>query len=270
MLQSDTLRHLIIAQGASPEAAAAKAIGLITEHLQRLLAEKGDGTPLHAALCGGSSPYSVLNAMLSTDASRKLCEQMHYWPLDERVVAPNSVDFNLNELHRRFLSRLPDPSVHWPTFQSESISEADMAASLAALNEDRTRHLKHFDLGLVGVGPDGHIASLFPEHVGARDQGTAGFIEITESPKPPPRRITVTPREVQQTSLLLLMVFGQGKSEALQMLANYHKPAIECPARFAWHRSPEISAENATVILITDLEVPAALKGYEGRLTVLE
>lgn len=90
----------------------------------------------------------------------------------------------------------------------------------------------HMSVLLLGVGEDGHIASLFP----GREELTvdkAGVLAIRDSPKPPPERITISPGLVRAAQAVCLLFFGSGKRDALDAFHDGAVNATACPAKLA-------------------------------------
>lgn len=87
------------------------------------------------------------------------------------------------------------------------------------------------DIGLFGVGPDGHIASLFPQHSGLHD--TSGkYIKISDSPKPPSERISISVTMAKSIPFPYLFFMGTTKNEAYRYFMNLDTPMESCPAKY--------------------------------------
>jgi 6-phosphogluconolactonase len=97
------------------------------------------------------------------------------------------------------------------------------------------------DVALQGMGPDGHTASLFPGHPALR--ATEPVVAVTDSPKPPPERVTFTRPVLGAARLVLLPVTGEGKREALDRLLT-GEPGDDAPITLV---------ERARLVVITDL-----------------
>lgn len=104
-----------------------------------------------------------------------------------------------------------------------------------------------FDLMLLGMGPDGHVASLFPGH-GLCDEKKKWVASIADSPKPPSERITFTFPVINSSAHVALVVCGSGKAEAVE--AALKKTGDDVPAGC-------VSAEDE---LVWFLDKPACSK----------
>lgn len=133
-----------------------------------------------------------------------------YWG-DERFVPEGHEDRNDQQARDAFLDRLGVPAdrVHAMPAHGCELSMAEAADAYAAgLPTDP------FDLVLLGVGPDGHIASLFPGHPQLRETQRRA-VEVLDSPKPPPQRITLTYPALNHADAVWFVVSGDGKAEAV-------------------------------------------------------
>jgi len=110
-----------------------------------------------------------------------------FWE-DERAVAPDHVDSNYGFARRSLLGWV-SPRVHRMPGEA-----ADLAAAASAYEREMRGSLAdpaRLDLALLGMGPDGHVCSLFPGHSALRE-ASRWVVAIEDSPKPPPARITLT------------------------------------------------------------------------------
>jgi 6-phosphogluconolactonase len=94
---------------------------------------------------------------------------------------------------------------------------------------DYSHLVPRIDIALVGVGPDGHIASLFPHHP-LLDSVESGYLEIIDSPKPPAHRITVSP-EMLTSAPYAFVAFMQGKEEAYTHFLDPTLSVTDCPVK---------------------------------------
>ncbi|XP_066353704.1 LOW QUALITY PROTEIN: probable 6-phosphogluconolactonase 3, chloroplastic [Miscanthus floridulus] len=175
----------------------------------------------------------VLSGGSLVKALRKLAEppyleavdwsKWHVFWVDERVVPKDHADSNYKLASDEFLSKVPIPAN-----QVYAINDALSSAGAAEDYETRSKQLvkdgvietstvsgfPKFDLILMGMGPDGHIASLFPGHpVVNENQKWVTFVK--DSPKPPPERITFTFPVINSSAHIALVVTGAGKAGAV-------------------------------------------------------
>ena len=158
----------------------------------------------HISLSGGRSPERahVTAARLQPDWSRA-----ELWWGDERCVPPDDERSNFGMASRTLLANLevPPPAIH--RIRGEIEPEAAAAEYDAALRGVRIR------LNLLGLGPDGHSASLFPNAPGLRERER---LAIAAEPGLEPKvlRVTMTPPMIENADLVLFLVTGADKAEA--------------------------------------------------------
>jgi 6-phosphogluconolactonase len=193
---------------ADAEAAARRAADAM---VNRIGDARRQGRDVHIAVAGGSTPeraYQLLGAMQGSWA------HVHLWLGDERCVPVDHPDANARMVDEALLSQLrATDGPHLHPVRGE-LGPEDAAWLYGRELVDVMGRQPVFDLVLLGLGPDGHTASLFPGHpaAGARH---APVIGIRDSPKPPPERITLTLPVLARARYTLLLATGEGKREAL-------------------------------------------------------
>ncbi len=159
----------------------------------------------HIVLAGGSTPMAAYGLLDDMDLD---WDGVHLWYGDERCVPFDHPDSN----HGAVSAELLAPGATWHPMPGDLGPEAGAAAYARELQEHGPEG-GAFDLVLNGMGPDGHTASLFPDHPVLDAEGTTAGVE--DSPKPPPERITLTLGALNAGRRLVLLVTGAGKAEAL-------------------------------------------------------
>jgi 6-phosphogluconolactonase len=133
---------------------------------------------------------------------------------DERFVAPDSDDRNAKQAREALLDAVGvDPArVH----EIPSTADEDTVGAAAAAYSDTVRSAGawNFDLLMLGVGPDGHVASLFPGFPQLRVDDTIA-VGVTGSPKPPPERVSLTFAALNRSDEVWFVVSGEDKAEAV-------------------------------------------------------
>lgn len=223
---------------------------LVSVVAERLLAVLVDAArehgEAHAVLTGGSAGIAVL-AQVAELVARPGTEtpswrQVHFWWGDERLLPSDDPERNAQQAHDALLDALiaehglPEENVHrMPT--SEDAADPEIGAEMyatelqghAADGSQDGLALPRFDVLLLGVGPDGHVASLFP--------GKAA-LEVTEttttgedsSPKPPPQRISLTFPAIHSAQRVWMVVSGADKAEAAAQALTPDTVVAEIPA----------------------------------------
>lgn len=164
------------------------------------------------ALTGGTIGIASLAAASNLPFNDLDLSRLHIWWGDERYVAADSEDRNAVQARNAWLRKLgiTDENIH--EFPS---SESGLTVSEAArkFDEEFSKSGIHFDLTLMGMGPDGHIASLFP----GKDnwKSTAAVISEENSPKPPSQRLSFSYAEINNSNEIWFTVAGSDKAPAV-------------------------------------------------------
>ena len=171
------------------------------------------------ALPGGSVATTVFPvlARLPLDWTR-----IDFFWGDERAVPSDHPDSNYGLARSLWLDAAKVPAERVHRMEAEAPDPARAAAAYEALLVERAGRPPRLDLALLGVGPDGHVCSLFPGHplLEERERWVA---VIEDSPKPPPRRLTLTLPAVAAARLVVVAALGRGKAEVV-------REALEDPA----------------------------------------
>ena len=160
---------------------------------------------------GGSAAEAFLPALAAGSLE---WDRVDLFWTDERCVPPDHPDSNYRLGEALLLRRLLDkrPRVH-----RMAADDPDPRAAAVAYERDLTRSLgdpPRFDLVLLGVGPDGHVASLFPGHP-ALAEPERRVLAVEDAPKPPARRLTLTLPALEGAGLICIAAFGAGKARVI-------------------------------------------------------
>jgi 6-phosphogluconolactonase len=182
----------------------------------------------HLVLTGGGILEQLMSAIGQSPARESVdWGRVHIWWADERFVPAESDDRNDKAAFRLLLGALPLNPAHVHPMpasdagfaEPEAAAQAyadELAAAVSAEHAAAGEDLPHFDLVLLGVGPDGHCASLFPEHPGVYEE-QASVIAVRNSPKPPPTRLSFTFRALDTANEVWFVASGAGKARAVAM-----------------------------------------------------
>jgi 6-phosphogluconolactonase len=198
---------------ASPEAVAEEA----ARRLLETMAET-PGKRFSLALSGGGTPQK-LYLLLSESPWRERVDwsALHIFLADERFVPWDHPDSNWRMIRETLLDRAPIPSAN-----AHPMPVSGTPEECARIYEEELRTFfgdaqPRFDLILLGMGPDGHTASLFPGHVHPEEPWV---VAVHESPKPPPVRLSLNLPLINQANRVWFIVTGQDKGEALAQALN--------------------------------------------------
>ena len=208
----------------------ALATAVAGELLSRLTDAQTRGEVPQIGLTGGSIADAVHRevARLAPEADVDWSRVVVWWG-DERFVEPASDDRNERQAREAFLDQVDvDPAKLHPMPSTESAADVDAGAAAYA-DELRTYGGGEFDVMMLGVGPDGHVASLFPGFPQLDvDDGIA--VGVTGSPKPPPERISLTFDALNRSKSVWFLVSGDGKADAVARALAEGTDRHDCPA----------------------------------------
>lgn len=224
------------------ESVAAQVAKLIAERLSTAVRERGRAA---LGLPGGRSVARVGEALLEEELP---WQNVDMFFVDERCVDPDSPDSNYRTLRDDFFEalvdtgRIPRSNIHRPQDEADAHCSPRRYTQrlLGVSREGRAgaaspgeKPSPHFDLVLLGVGEDGHVASLFPDHP-SMQAGGREFILVENAPKAPPQRISASRALLEDADTAILLFLGEGKREALRRFRAEHPPSVESfPCRLA-------------------------------------
>jgi 6-phosphogluconolactonase len=164
------------------------------------------------ALPGGSVAVHGFSALAALPLH---WDRVHFFWVDERAVPPSDPESNYGVAHTAWLepARVPPQSIH-----RMSADSPDLASAAVAYGQELTRVLGHparLDFVLLGVGPDGHVASLFPGHSALSDDRRM-VVPVVDAPKPNARRLTLTLPVLAGAERVVVMAMGESKAGAMQ------------------------------------------------------
>ncbi len=187
-------------------------------------------------LTGGSVANAVYAAVRASPARDAVdWSRVDLWWGDERFLPRGHADRNETQARAALLDSLaldpgrihPMPASDGPDGDDPEAGAARYAQELARAARPGSERLPHFDVLLLGVGEDGHIASVFPEHPAAYE--TRPVSAVRGSPKPPPVRTTLTFPAINTAEEVWLVAAGSGKSAAIGLALRGAGP-VQIPA----------------------------------------
>lgn len=197
----------------------------IAERLTGRVADlQGRGRTPRIVLTGGTIAMAAYERI---DAEAADWTDVEFWFGDERFVPEGHADRNDQQARDAFLDRVGATRTHTVAGNDCSLSAAETADRYA-----ETLPEEPFDVVLLGVGPDGHVASLFPGFAQLHESDR-GCVEVFDSPKPPPVRVSMTFPTLNRSDAVWFLVSGDEKADAVSRALADDGTVEETPARGA-------------------------------------
>jgi 6-phosphogluconolactonase len=207
MIRLESLGNGIRAQVLLDSATVAReAAARILAAAEQAIAERGE---FKLVLAGGSTPQAAYRLLADADAQ---WQKWHIYFGDERCLPAADHERNSRMASEAWLDHVPIPRAQIHLIAAEQGPEQAARAYDALIAA-----VVPFDLVLLGMGEDGHTASLFP---GQEHDSHAWALAVDHAPKPPPERVSLSAQALSATRSLLLLVTGAGKRQALQRWGN--------------------------------------------------
>jgi len=181
---------------------------LVEDAARHAIAQRGS---FSLAVPGGSAAEALLPALIP--ASIDWSKVSVYW-VDERMVPPEDAESNFRLAKKVWLDEVPIPAEQIHRMHGETALPGEAAAAYTRVLRLKLGEPAQVDLVLLGVGPDGHVASLFPGHrlLRAWDRDVA---VLNDAPKLPPRRMSLTLRAITAARKIVVYATGAAKAEAI-------------------------------------------------------
>ncbi|KAM4740492.1 GDH/6PGL endoplasmic bifunctional protein isoform 1-T3 [Anableps anableps] len=180
-----------------------------------------EGGVFHLALSGGSTPLALFHRLVLHHFSFPW-RDTHVWMVDERCVPLTEMESNFYNMHEHLLQhvRIPYYNIHpMPVQLNQRLCvEEDGGAQLYEKEINKLVNVSSFHFVLLGVGYDGHTASLFPG--GKLNETGQSLVAFTESPVKPHQRMSLTFTAINRARTVALLVMGKGKHELITQLSR--------------------------------------------------
>lgn len=212
------------------------------------------------ALAGGNTPkgaYQQLAVEAASGSSRLPWDRIHIFFGDERCVPPDHADSNFRMASEALLARVPLPPANVHRLRGEDDPTTAAAAAEQDLRKFFGPELPRFDLVLLGLGPDGHTASLFPGTEALRE--TARLVTANRVPKLNAHRLTLTFPVLNAAAEIAFIAAG---AEKARVLAETLRPSAGGPD----HPAGSVRPIHGRLLWLVDEAAAGGLQCMESRL----
>jgi 6-phosphogluconolactonase len=205
------------------------------EYMHTLL-EGSNKKQFHIALSGGSTPKLLFNHLADKFREKIRWETVHLWWGDERMVPPDDKESNYKMTKDNLLSfiDIPEENIHRIHGEEEPEKEATRYSYEISEVVPSSGNLPIFDLIVLGMGEDGHTASIFPHQMYLL--GSSNICEVAHHPVSGQNRITITGNIINNAAIVAFLVTGSGKAEKIREIFSGEEGAHLYPAA---HIKPE-------------------------------
>jgi len=166
----------------------------------------------HLVISGGETPREIYQQLRATHND---WFAWHIYFSDERCLPPTDANRNSRMAGEAWLDHVPIPAIQL------HIIPGELGASQATRAYAETlRTVGMFDLVLLGLGEDGHTASLFPEHEWGTAPDSPDTLAVFDAPKPPPQRVSLSAARLSHSQQVIFLVAGESKHKAVAEWRN--------------------------------------------------
>jgi len=190
---------------------------------------------LALGFCGGRSIRPVFEGLLQEKDlfTEKQWGAVQFFLVDERILPVGSSESNFFQLERELLQPLSEQGLIRDEQCHPMLVENKAVDQLAGNYQRRLKENgKNFQIAFLGVGEDGHVASLFPGSF-QKSQGMIeeDFLFVNDSPKPPLERISASASLLKRSGHIFLIFSGASKKQAWENFNNPEAGVEDCPAK---------------------------------------
>lgn len=204
-----------------------------SEFLAKFIAGK---EAVSIALSGGSTPKIVFDMLVANYVDTINWNAIHLYWGDERCVPPEDDESNYKMTRKHLLSKVPIPENNIHRIQGENIptTEAERYGQVLETTLEKHNGIPQFDLVILGMGDDGHTASIFPHEI--QLWNSSNNCEVATHPTSGQRRISLTGKIINNAKTVAFIVTGGGKAAKVNSIINKTENYSQYPAA---HVSPD-------------------------------
>ncbi len=189
-----------------------------------------DKAVFHVALSGGSTPKLIFDVLASEYGDTIDWSKIHLYWGDERCVPPTDDQSNYKMTEEHLLSKItvPKGNIHRVLGEKDPKGEALRYANLLEINLDRVDGIPQFDLVLLGMGDDGHTASIFPDNIGLWN--AEDHCVVAAHPDSGQQRVSINGKVINRAQEVIFLVTGATKAEKVDEIHNQKSNYKKYPA----------------------------------------
>lgn len=198
------------------------------------------GKDIHIALSGGSTPKVIYEELASNYGNKLPWKKVHLYWSDERCVPPDDADSNYGMAVEHLLSKIaiPEKNIHRIKGEVNPAMEAVRYSTLLKNKLPQKYRNPCFDLVMLGLGDDGHTASIFPHEIHLWD--SKNYCEVATHPESGQKRITFTGKVINNAASVAFLVTGPSKAQKVEEILKHQGDFVAYPASKVAPRSGKL------------------------------
>lgn len=199
---------------------------------QLLLDEISKKDFISVALSGGSTPKTIFQYLAKNYFNKIDWDKIKFFWGDERCVSPNDPESNYKMAYDNLFSKIgiPQKNIFRIHGEANPDEEAKQYEKIILDEVKNINQLPRFDLMLLGLGEDGHTASIFPDQLELFSSGN--ICAVAEHPVTEQKRISITGKTINNSSKIIFLVTGENKKEIVDKIVNRKEGYKNLPASF--------------------------------------
>ncbi|MDP3642158.1 MAG: 6-phosphogluconolactonase [Bacteroidota bacterium] len=193
-------------------------------------ARNHSGDAFHLAISGGKTPDLLFSVLAEKYADSAPWQKIHFWWVDERMVAPDHPESNFGVARKLLFSQISIPEENIHRIKGENVPETEALSYSAQIRESLISRngWPAFNLILLGMGDDGHTASIFPNQMELLQ--SERICEVATHPSTGQKRITLTGNVINNAGQVCFLVTGTNKANRLTEIFTRQETAKLLPA----------------------------------------
>ena len=199
------------------------------------------------ALSGGSTP-KILFQNWAQNSNSSDWQNVHFFWGDERCVAPDDAESNFGVTNEQFFKPvgIPQSNIHRVLGESDPETEATRYSKLIESHVAIENDLPQFDVVLLGMGTDGHTASIFPDQMQLMDDDR--ICAVATHPDNGQKRVTLTGNPIANAKRIVFLLTGESKKEKFAAVSNSSDESRQWPASRFMHQENTIVYLDQSVV----------------------
>ncbi len=184
----------------------------------------------HLAISGGKTPDLLFSKLAKRFADSPFWQKLHIWWVDERMVVPTDPESNFGIANKLLFSKIsiPEENIHRIKGENDPDEEALSYSAQIQQKLPQSKSWPVFDLILLGMGDDGHTASIFPDQLELLESESVCAVAV--HPQSGQKRVTLTGKVLNNADAVIFLVTGSAKAQRITEILNNKKEAGKLPA----------------------------------------